>query len=255
MKIFNYASDTPYSNTKIIGSNADGTTANFTVESLATFIATGGISFLEFDDTTKTIWNNGHGDILSNTSFGDGSLISNTDGYGNTSYGFQSLSLNTTGGGNTSYGSNSLEKNTSGGGNTSVGAASLYENTTGGGNTSVGAGSLNENTTGSSNTSIGCSTLGLNTTGGSNIAVGEGSLQFNTTGSSNISIGNFTESANHDNCIIIGTLATATSNNQIVIGSTDTPVGSVTTVGTFTPSHKFKVLLNGVEYWIQLDAV
>jgi hypothetical protein len=238
MKIFNYASDTPYSNTKIIGSNADGTTANFTVESLATFIATGGISFLEFDDTTKTIWNNGHGDILSNTSFGDGSLISNTDGYGNTSYGFQSLSLNTTGGGNTSYGSNSLEKNTSGGGNTSV-----------------GAGSLNENTTGSSNTSIGCSTLGLNTTGGSNIAVGEGSLQFNTTGSSNISIGNFTESANHDNCIIIGTLATATSNNQIVIGSTDTPVGSVTTVGTFTPSHKFKVLLNGVEYWIQLDAV
>jgi hypothetical protein len=238
MKIYNYKSETPYSNTKIIGSNADGTTANFTVESLATFIATGGISFLEFDDTAKTIWNNGHGNIISNTSFGDGSLISNTDGDGNTSYGFQSLSLNTTGDANTSYGSGSLEHNISGSGNTSV-----------------GSGSLNSNTTGSSNTSIGSDCLILNTTGTSNIAVGEGSLHDNTTGSNNTSIGSYTQSANHDNCIIIGTLATATSNNQIVIGSTDTPVGSVTTVGTFTPSHKFKVLLNGVEYWIQLDAV
>ena len=30
---------------------------------------------------------------------------------------------------------------------------------------------------------------------------------------------------------------------------------SVETVGTFTPSHKVKVWWNGVEYWIQLDAV
>jgi len=26
-------------------------------------------------------------------------------------------------------------------------------------------------------------------------------------------------------------------------------------IGTFTPSHKHKIKINGVEYWIQLDAV
>ena len=30
---------------------------------------------------------------------------------------------------------------------------------------------------------------------------------------------------------------------------------AVESIGTFTPSHKVKIYVNGVEYWIQLDAV
>ena len=30
---------------------------------------------------------------------------------------------------------------------------------------------------------------------------------------------------------------------------------AVESVGTFTASHKIKVLINGTEYWLQLDAV
>ena len=30
---------------------------------------------------------------------------------------------------------------------------------------------------------------------------------------------------------------------------------AVEAIGTFTPSHKVKVVINGVEYWLQLDAV
>jgi hypothetical protein len=30
---------------------------------------------------------------------------------------------------------------------------------------------------------------------------------------------------------------------------------AVEAIGTFTPSHKIKIYINGVEYWLQLDAV
>ena len=30
---------------------------------------------------------------------------------------------------------------------------------------------------------------------------------------------------------------------------------AVEAIGTFTPSHKIKIRINGVEYWMQLDAV
>ena len=61
----------------------------------------GGISFLEHDDTKKTVWNNGKGDGFSNTSFGERALESNTTGGFNTAYGFSALWLNTTGTANT----------------------------------------------------------------------------------------------------------------------------------------------------------
>lgn len=34
-----------------------------------------------------------------------------------------------------------------------------------------------------------------------------------------------------------------------------TTAQAVESVGTFTPSHKLKISINGTEYWIQLDAV
>lgn len=59
---------------------------------------------------------------------------------------------------------------------------------------------------------------------------------------------------------------TAALVNGIQIGAKDTVGESTSTlelfleqvveaIGTFTPSHKIKIVLNGVEYWIQLDAV
>ncbi len=63
------------------------------------------------------------------------------------------------------------------------------------------------------------------------------------------------------------TSPTAVLANGIVIGSKDSGAGGTLAVpelwieeppeviGTFTPSHKFKVWINGVEYFIQLDAV
>lgn len=34
-----------------------------------------------------------------------------------------------------------------------------------------------------------------------------------------------------------------------------TTAQAVEAIGTFTPSHKLKIKINDVEYWIQLDAV
>jgi hypothetical protein len=63
-------------------------------------------------------------------------------------------------------------------------------------------------------------------------------------------------------------LSTVTANptNAIRIGASDTAGESTATldlhteqaveaIGTFTPSNKLKIKINGTEYWIQLDAV
>ena len=53
---------------------------------------------------------------------------------------------------------------------------------------------------------------------------------------------------------------------KVVVGQKDSSVGSTATldieteedvvvIGTFTPSHKLAIWINGVEYHIQLDAV
>jgi hypothetical protein len=49
------------------------------------------ISHLEFSNTDKTVWNNGKGNVTSNTSFGDQNLIANTSGVDNASFGFRAL--------------------------------------------------------------------------------------------------------------------------------------------------------------------
>ncbi len=67
--------------------------------------------------------------------------------------------------------------------------------------------------------------------------------------------------------IINGTEPTAATVDQIYIGSKDSSDGAanatlslyteqtVEVIGTFTASHKLKMWINGIEYWIQLDAV
>jgi hypothetical protein len=60
--------------------------------------------------------------------------------------------------------------------------------------------------------------------------------------------------------------ASATA-DQIYLGAKDSSDGTpkatlmmyleqaVEVIGTFTPSHKLKIWINGTEYWMQLDAV
>jgi len=87
------------------------------------------------------------------------------------------------------------------------------------------------------------------------------------TGLGNLTIGNPTENGNLVGGLIIknGTAASAAVTDGIEIFAVDSSDSTSTLglyleqavedIGTFTPSHKFKILFNGVEYWLQLDAV
>lgn len=67
--------------------------------------------------------------------------------------------------------------------------------------------------------------------------------------------------------IDIGSTVTSVKENSISLSARDSSDGSanstialyleqvVEAIGTFTPSHKLKIWINGTEYWIQLDAV
>ena len=132
----------------------------------------GGISFLEHDNTGKTVWNNGKGDRFTNTSFGERALESNTTGDFNTAYGFSALWLNTTGTANTAIGVSALDNNIAGSNNTAIGVSALTNNTSGGQNVAIGGGSQSFNNTGGNNVSIGVGSLGRNIAGNQNVAIG-----------------------------------------------------------------------------------
>jgi hypothetical protein len=67
--------------------------------------------------------------------------------------------------------------------------------------------------------------------------------------------------------ITIGTTVTSALANTFSISARDSSLGTtnatlalyleqtVEAIGTFTPSDKLRIWVNGIEYWIQLDAV
>jgi hypothetical protein len=169
-------------------------------------IVTGGSvlpPWIETNATDLTIWNNGKGNIASNTSYGSEALKTNTVGTDNTSIGTQALKDNTTGNrntalgtgalavtnasDNTAVGANALSVNT-GTGNTAVGATALRYNTSGNGNTAIGQSAMSTGTSGYVSVAIGQSALSF-CTGGLNVGVGVNSLQLNTGGSNNVGVG------------------------------------------------------------------
>ena len=173
-----------------IGSSLQGNVLGITVANLLAAVPTppGLPSFIEYDETTKTFWNNGLGNSTVNTTFGALALAANSGGTLNTAYGYAALFNNANGTNNTAIGSNVLDANISGGFNTGVGAYAL-QRTVGAQNTGVGARALRYNTTGQSNVGIGFGTLGSNTTGVRNIAIGDGAMTNGTVSSSNTVIG------------------------------------------------------------------
>jgi len=145
-------------------------------------------SFIEYDEATKTFWNNGSGNQTENTSFGALALTLNSSGNLNTAYGYATLFRNANGTNNTAIGSNVLDANISGSFNTGIGSYAL-QRTVGYQNTGVGARALRYNTTGQSNVGIGFGTLGNNTTGSNNTVIGDGAMRDSTVSSLNTAVG------------------------------------------------------------------
>lgn len=260
----------------------------------------GASAWLESNATDLTIWNNGQGNIATNTSFGDGALKVNTTGTQNTAIGVGALSANTatsnstavgynalrvsTGGSNVAIGTNALGSNTTAVDNVAVGNGALISNTTGTNNTAIGntalasniSGTLNTavgygallfnddtsntaigynalrvSTTGVVNTAIGYNAAPAHTTGIRNVFIGGNSGAFNTTGNNNTVIGNDTSTGNFSSCTILGRGATATANNQFVVGSAGVNAGTVTTE-TLSSTKTWSVIINGVAQKILL---
>lgn len=208
---------------------------------------------LEFNATDRTVWNNGKGDIISNTSFGDSALRSNTTGNNNTAFGVSTLSSNTTGNWNTAFGINTLRLNNTGVMNTGFGWSNLENCTTGSLNTAVGMNSLRNLTTGLQNTALGQGSLQSNTIGRSNVGIGSNALQPNTTGSYNIAIGELSGADylggnfnNINSSIYIGRYSSPYSNgvsNEVVIGNDTKGAGSNT--ATLGNTSITKTILRG----------
>ena len=193
-----------------------------------------------------------------NTGVGGGALYTNTTGINNTGVGADALYQNTTGSDNNAIGVIALTNNTTGGANTAVGYESLSSNTTGSNNTAFGELALPDNTTAYYNTAIGRGALFDTTTGGDNTALGYGagltlvSANANTTGSNNTFIGYNAgpgTSTQLTNAGAIGSFATVSQNNSLVLGSingingatastgvgigTQTPIGALDVEGAF----------------------
>ena len=86
------------------------------------------------------------------------------------------------------------------------------------------------------------------------MAIGCNALQGTlTTGVDNTAIGvNAGMDGNYSGSVMIGKDATATGNNQMVIGSPTVPAGAVTTE-SLTVTKAWKVKINGVDYKIPLQ--
>jgi hypothetical protein len=147
-----------------------------------------GIAWLESNATDLTVWNNGKGNIISNTSFGDGALKTNSSGSSCTAIGFVALQSNTSGTGNTAIGTSALSNNSTGINNTAIGNTSMQNGVNVGSNTAVGYQTLQTNTAGGSNTALGCQAMDTAAAGNNNTAVGAFSLR-TTSGFGNTVVG------------------------------------------------------------------
>jgi hypothetical protein len=141
---------------------------------------------------------------VTNTAFGTSALNANTSD-NNTAFGYLALKSNIEGDANTAIGENALQANTTGYRNTAVGAIALKMNTGGHWNTAVGSFALRDNATGQYNTAVGA----------------QAGYQTNTAGSNNTYLGyNTGANANNlSNSTAIGSGATITASNQIVLGT------------------------------------
>jgi len=155
--------------------------------------------------------------------------------------------------GNTSFGSSALaniidtSKN-----NTAFGYRSQLSSE-GDANTSFGFESMLFISQGNQNTAFGASTFDSLTLGNNNVAFGFQAGKNVSIGYGNIFLGNGTgvQNGNTNNSVVIGNDATATNDNQFVVGSETCNAGEVNTEQV-TSTKTWKVIINGVERKILL---
>lgn len=134
--------------------------------------------------------------------------------------------------------------------NTAFGVSAIGGNNTAGNLSAFGRGALQANTSGSSNSAFGRNALSGNSSGSSNSAFGVGCLTANTSGSNNSSLGVDTSSGNFSGSVILGNEATATANNQFVVGSSTTNAGAVNSTTDVPATFLWSVRINGTNYKI-----
>ena len=118
-------------------------------------------------------------------------------------------------------------------------------------NTLIGFGSGASMSTGSNNTFMGASAGSANTIGFNNTYIGSFAGGNLGTGSNNTFIGAFagTASTGYNNTIAIGSYASPTSDNQLVIASSQYPIGTASS-GVF--SYFLNTKINGVDVKIPI---
>lgn len=168
----------------------------------------------------------------SNSMFGHFAGFASNGGFNNSFFGTQSGMNTDFGIGNSFFGSNSGANNTTGSFNAFFGNIAGLATTTGGQNTFIGEQAGRHNTSGGINTFIGHLAGNLSSTGGSNVAVGA-----------------FTSvSTNLSNATAIGTRASVTQSNSLVLGSINGVNGATagTNVGIGTTAPGDTLHVNGV---------
>jgi hypothetical protein len=185
----------------------------------------------------------GGGQQATNTALGYQALNANTTAISNVAVGYQALFATTTGQENVAVGETAL-RNSNNGANVAVGRRAMLNNT-GAQNTVIGHRAVEGTGNGSSNSVLGQQALQSLTTGSNNSILGRNALFAHTTGDSNSVLGADTVSGNFSGSVILGRTATATANNQFVVGSTGTNAGSVTTEVNAS-TQVWNVIINGV---------
>jgi hypothetical protein len=139
----------------------------------------------------------------------------------------------------------------SGEGNSTFGAFSMQNLANGDYNTAIGHLASQSLTNGDENVSVGykAAQSGAATLG--NTAIGSKALSENITGDYNTVLGYNAQATNVDECVVLGRQATATGNNQFVVGSATAPAGMLSTE-TNTSTKVWNVIINGVPQKILL---
>lgn len=157
-----------------------------------------------------------------NVAFGPDTLKSNTNGDQNSAFGDGALENNTTGDNCVAVGYNAANGNNSGTDNTVVGSQAFSGNGSGSFNTVVGSLAA-PITTGQRNTVLGYTAGTSLTSGADNVIIGSNSATGLVNGSRNIAIGsNVSVAPSLVNTLAIGSGATVTASNWVVMGSDTT---------------------------------
>ena len=198
-----------------------------TTDSYPTNVCNTALSNLAFSINTMT------GDHC--TAVGHNCLTRNSSGKYNIAIGADTLPNITTGGYNTALGGLALNSATTTSNNVAIGYNALASSVASAfPNVAVGHGSLQNlnNSGGGANVALGYQSLGSLTSGIGNVAIGylaDNSPTYggvNISSNDNICIGNQANSNGKSNCVVIGRVATATGDNQIILGASS---GSQTT--------------------------